>query len=335
MNSNSIGTRFLRTSAALGALVTLLYALLSPSTRTVVTHHVYELLLVAPLVIVPLGLALAGATGPTGRRSGLFRPLAYMQLPAALLLVCSLLFRPGVAAGVLALPWLLVTVLMALHGAWRLLRRQVFLPDGLTVDELAIDVGLIYIAVGGIWLVAARFGVALLGFPPIVVALTAAHFHFAGFTVSIVAGLAGKVLPRRPRRRWRIYRAAAVVATGTPILIAFGILVSPLMEMVCAFALAIALGALAVLMLASIAPLLRSILARVLLSVSALSLFVTMTLACLFAIGEFTGDHRIVTVLSTSIPHMVETHGLINVLGFAVCGLLALLIEHDRSAVAT
>src|SRR5258705_449888 len=65
------------------------------------------------------------------------------------------------------------------------------------VRELCLDAGLVFLLVGGLWATASRAAMRPLGFDDTVVLLTANHFHYAGFIVPIVAGLAGRRLPGR------------------------------------------------------------------------------------------------------------------------------------------
>jgi hypothetical protein len=55
----------------------------------------------------------------------------------------------------------------------------------------------------------------------------------------------------------------------------------------------------------------------VLLTVAGLSILATMALACLYALGEFIGFQVV------QIPLMIATHGVANVFGFSVLGLVA------------
>src|SRR5262245_43176279 len=140
------------------------------------------LLVLAPLVLVPLGLDLVLRGGPVGR---LARLTGVVQLPAALALGLAFLLPQGPAAAALALPWLLATGLVAGLGVGRLARRG-FRP----LAEVCLDAGLMFVAVGGVWAVADRLGFRPLDFEPVIVLLTATHFHYAGFALPLATGLA-------------------------------------------------------------------------------------------------------------------------------------------------
>jgi hypothetical protein len=53
---------------------------------------------------------------------------------------------------------------------------------------------MLYLPIGGAWLVASRLGIQPLGFGDTIVLLTAVHFHFAGFAAPVLAGLAGRTV---------------------------------------------------------------------------------------------------------------------------------------------
>src|SRR5262249_26528248 len=140
------------------------------------------LVVLGALVVCPLALFV---TAPTDRYPWPWRAAVWMQFPGALLLLPSFARNPGPIAGSLALPWLLITVLVALFGLLRLLshwRGQ--------VEEWAIDAGLLYLAVGGGWLILSRLGARPLDFGEPIILLTAGHFHYAGLALPILTGLA-------------------------------------------------------------------------------------------------------------------------------------------------
>ena len=104
------------------------------------------MLLLASFVVVPLGLGLAVSADPRSR-SMPWRLAVRLQGPAALALSASFAVTAGGLAGLLALPWLATTVLVALHGVWRLRRGP------RTTPEVCLNAGLVYLAVGGAWTV--------------------------------------------------------------------------------------------------------------------------------------------------------------------------------------
>jgi hypothetical protein len=268
------------------------------------------LLLLAVLVFVPLGFDLAATPDREGWNRGLYRFARFAQPLASVAAVGSFFLPPGPVAGGLAVIWFLFATLVALFGATRLLRRR-----SLAIEELCIDAGLVYIAVGGAWLTAARLGLAPLGFGGVIALLTAVHFHFAGFIAPIVAGLAGRYLARVRPSSMRLYRVAAVGIMAGPILVALGITLSPAVEVISAIILATSLTLFAGLSLFTIRPSLIDRRARFFLAISALASVVAMLFALLYALGSFLERSFV------SIPEMAIVHGCVNAL-FALGALL-------------
>ena len=291
-------------------------------------------LLLACLVIVPLGLALAAPEEAGGWRRGCWTVAVWLQLPAALCVVGGTFLPTGVVAVLLVLPWLFVTCCVALAGTLRQWNRRRLM------SEAATDAGMIYLAVGGLWTVLAFWGqdiwewilplsrsgawgretalllVRLLGFPPLIVQLTAVHFHFAGFVLPLLAGQVARV---RPGVEATV--AGLGVILGVP-LVAVGInltqLGEPGFEPWAAWFLSAAGVLTAVLHLWHAGSL--PALPRLLLTVSGVSLLLAMAFSSLYAWGRFSGLEII------GIDRMLPTHGAINALGFALPGLLGWLL---------
>src|SRR5262249_48263664 len=83
------------------------------------TAWAHALLLLAPLVLVPLGLCLVGPQQAIGKPARLWRFAVILQLPTALLLGWAFLLPQGRVAAALSLPWLATTGLLALLGLAR------------------------------------------------------------------------------------------------------------------------------------------------------------------------------------------------------------------------
>ena len=266
------------------------------------------LLLLALFTIVPLGLSLVVRTDDGNPL--LYAVLRTLQLPAAVVAALSFLAEPGIGGALLTVPWLAETGLIAILGIRRCTKRRPF-----SIRETGMDAGLVYVIVGGIWLTISRAGLTPMEFSPVIVLLTAAHFHYAGFATPIIAAQAGEFLPSAGVIR-SIYLFALWSVILNPILIALGITFSPLIEVICSILLAVGLGVLALLIIGVLLRKIENGIARIFLLISSLSLLVTMTFAVLYTWGEYRG------VAVVDIPGMVETHGIINALGFALCGLL-------------
>jgi hypothetical protein len=310
--------RINRTSALAGGAIWAIVAAATIAGRGV--GEIGVALALATLVTVPLGLSLVDETG-AGRAARLARLAAYVQPVAALAASIALALPPGPAAGLLTAPWLALTTIVALLGLARFLTHRFA-----RAEEVAIDAGLGSPAVGGGWLLASRAGLTPGGFSEPIVALTAAHFHYAGFGALILAGLAGRwQTGATVARRWA-YRAIVVGIIAAIPLVAAAI--SDLLpEPPGAILLTIALLALSALV-ATIIPRHASPLARLLLTISALAPLLPMALACAYALRDQ------FPALGLTIPVMVRYHGLVNAIGFVLCGLLGWTVarhaEFDR-----
>ena len=250
------------------------------------------LITLAALVVVPLGLCAIGASIPRT-----------LLLGCGLSLAISMWLPRGPLAGALAVPWLLVTLVVAVMGARRALAR-----GRVPLEELVIDTGCVLLAIAGVWTVAARLGIHLLGFDETWCALTAAHFHYAGFALSVLAGLCGRTraLPRP---------IAWTLIVG-PMLVALGITFSPSLEVASSWALALAALAVGALQIAEAARAAASP-SRAMLFVSGLALDGGMLLALAFSLANYLG------LAHPTIGEMLHSHAPLNAAGFALTGMLA------------
>jgi len=253
------------------------------------------LFLIAIWLVVPLGLRFLPESPPL-RLSKKLHPVA------ALLTTVSFFLPTGPLAAGLALSWLTFIALMA-SGALYILKGSLRsgAPGILHLAALGFPL------VGGVGLVASRFGYALGGFPEPIVFLTAIHFHYTGFAAPILASLSSRSLLARS--------SGLGLVGGTPLLAA-GFIFSPILKVVgvgvlCVSVLGLALGQLAQV---SSLPNRR---AKGLLALSSLAVIAGMILAAVYEHGFYTGRAWI------SIPQMAWSHGILNGVGFSLCGLLA------------
>lgn len=274
------------------------------------------LFLLAPLVTIPLGLRLALAGEGQGIAKSLFRLTLILQPAGALLALASFVFPAGLRTGALAAGWLAVTACVGLCGLVGMLQRGIPL-----LERACLNLGMVYLPFGGFWLVASRLGMHPAGFNEPIVLLTAVHFHYAAFASPLLAGMAGIALRAASGSRHKLFPAAAWSVMAAPAVLAAGwALGSPLLKLIAAFALAG--GLLMVVGLTFLViPHFRNPLGGALLVLSGLSVLAGMCLVCVYAGGEFIGMKLI------SIPQMTVSHGILNSLGFTLCGLLAWRIE--------
>ncbi|MFJ2270518.1 YndJ family protein [Streptomyces sp. NPDC087849] len=256
------------------------------------------------LVVVPVGLRLAGA--PELDRIRRLWPL--FAVPGAV----ALWLPRGGPATALAVCYALGAVLLALHAPPRLLRT--LMTSGVRAAapaEIALLTALVTPSIAATALVAERSGHTLFGFGLGILALTVPHFHFAGFAAALVSGLVCRIADS-PAGRF----AALSVPLGT-LLVLIGYFVGDWAELAGAVVLTAGMWTVALLTWRSIRGGRQDRITRLLLATSSAVLVATMALALSWALGEATG-----------LPHptltwMAATHGLGNALGFALCSVLA------------
>ncbi|MFI8521182.1 YndJ family protein [Streptomyces sp. NPDC085481] len=209
-------------------------------------------------------------------------------------------------AAALAGCYALATLALALHAPARLVVTRSLAPA-----EIAVLTALATPSVAGLALVAERAGHGLFGFELGILALTVPHFHFAGFTAALVAGLVCRTSPG-PAARF----AALSVPLGT-LLVLLGYFVDDWAELAGALVLTAGMWTVGLLTWREVRSTAPDPATRALLGVSAVVLVATMLLALSWAVGEATG------LAHPSLTWMAATHGLGNALGFALCSLLA------------
>jgi hypothetical protein len=307
----AISAKAFRRNALVGGLAWLVvWATLRP-------EWVVMILLFAPLVCIPMGLALLFGLEEPGQVSRIWPLLALAQPIGAASLIVSFIGPVGWLAAMLALPWLVVTSFLAILGLSRLMKI------GLTrLPDLSLAVGMIFLAIGGGWTMLSRFGARPLDFSDIIVLLTGVHFHYAGFALPVLTGFASKALPDR----WSKGAILGVIS-GVP-LVAIGITVgryAPLIEAMTAVWLTGACLFVCVIQ-ARLALCSASLARRGLLILSSFYLLAGMTLAGTYGIKTYLGKSWL------EIDTMILWHGSINAFGFAFLGLLGWTIGKEAKA---
>ena len=265
-------------------------------------HWTAVLLLLSPFVLVPLGLRLA-ARPDTGPDAPALRALALWAPAVAATAAGSFIPGPGSLAAVLSLPWLGFTTMVAAAGIGRLLSRRLLRDAG-----IGVDAGLIFVAVGGVWLTISRAGFNPLGFSDAIVELTAVHFHYAGFALPVVAGFAARHLSSS------LLVPAAVIVTVP--LTAIGITAGEWLKWFAANAMALA-GLSTATFLARLAAR-QSGAGRWFVGIAAVALAGGMALALGWSWSTRFGWEYL------GLDAMAAIHGSLNALGFGVVGLIAL-----------
>jgi len=255
--------------------------------------------LLAQGVIVPLALRtiarIESEEFQVFQFSSAARKLWFISLLCSL---ASLALDPGTAAAVFSVPWLVCC--MALLVKVRCVKHR------------TAGVALVYLCIGAVWLIAARMGLNPLGFSNLIAHLTAVHFHYAGFFSAFYSLLVVHHITFG-KRAASIFHFAVLIAPGC---VAAGILLSPRLELISSGVLFVSLTGLVILLLAQLRCLPASAFSKGLLLISGISFLLAMSLAVLFAWGEYTGQVLI------SVPKMIVTHGILNSIGFALCGVL-------------
>ena len=293
--------------------------------------------MLAPAVVVPLGIALAARDSSREREQpALFYRAAVCLLPLDMLASgIGWTASPGHRDAILcAAVHVVVCVLVAAYGAARAFGRlrgggfaRLFTP----LPEMAIDVGLVLLPVGSIWLLASRAAASLLGFHEPIVTLTAAHFHYAGFAAPLVIGCTGRLFALADAGAAKValaYRIGTItVCAGIP-LTAIGIMTTHAVEATAAVALACGM-LLACFLLVVVVPRRaaeRSKAAAALFAIAGVALLGTMGLAATFALTSSAGRGSTFDG-PLSVQTMIDYHGGGNALGFALCALVALTLS--------
>ena len=277
------------------------------------------LFLLAPLVIVPLGMELGRGIGG----SSWFEETARRLQPlGAVLAVVAMCLAPGKKAGVAAVGWMVVCVFMAGGGLMRLVRALRFDAGKSARATLAtLGVAQFDLAVGGAWLVASRLGMRPMGIQEPIGLLTAVHFHFAGFATATIAAATLEFAERRGIHRW--LRQLVLVVVVLPFLVAAGFVISPALKMFAALLFSVSVAGLAISVQAC-GKRAHERTARVMLQTAAGAVFAGMVLAGTYAVADFLGSDAL------TIPQMARTHGILNAIGFCLLGSLGWLAEKSR-----
>ncbi len=296
-------------SAVLGGAAWLILGALGIFTR-------FEwLLLLSPLVVVEVLVHQLDRSFQSR-----FQQYALLAQPiGATALLVSFTQPAGVRGALLALPWFFVTLLVALWGVQRVGYRG-FRP----IAALAVDAGLLYLPVGGGWLLLSRAGLTPLDFGPLIVFFTAVHFHYAGFAVATLAGLAGRAIDyTRSHRRRLWYRWSTLAIIIGPGLIAAGITLSPIVEIVSVVILTAAITSFGLGVLAWLVPRRTHPLQQLLLAIGATAVSVSMVFALVFGLSVFLERQ----LFGLTIETMVRLHGQLNAIGFALLSAVGWAID--------
>jgi len=293
----------------LGITHVLLYILLAAmlwAMPLLAYRWVHLLLLSAVLLWVPLALHWLV------HKHYLPEQLIKFILPAGLLFGLSLFINAPLYSGLLVLPWAILAIACA--GIFAFRRKPLYFHSIMVLAAFAFWV----VAVA--WAFAYQIGYRPFNFSPVIVLLTAAHFHFAGFLLALLTAF----LLRQAECAPLVLFSAVLVLVAMP-LTAAGILHThtgghPFLETIAGTIMAMgAIGiSIAFIFSASRA---ESRTVFYLRRVGGVLLSMGMVLAILFAMRPY------FPIAWLDIPFMYYTHGSLNMAGLA--SLLLSIVQSD------
>ncbi|MGI8316445.1 YndJ family protein [Halobacillus mangrovi] len=266
-------------------------------------------------VLVPLLLDEVVQQPDKNRGERWLKNVMQSSLPFAGAGAIAVTLPSGGDAGWWAAVWFFYTCLIAFGGLMRLLARG-FRP----IEEAIIDLGLIYVAVGAMWLLVSSAGWAQhLPYTESIVQLTAIHFHYAAFVLPLVTGFFGRYRAEGNRIRKRYFqRPYAVLALGIavgPFLVALGLAQGPPVETYAVALYVIVLAWLCIWWFWMSVDFKTWI--STALQLSSIILLGTMGLSFLYSLGMLYKTEWI------NIGEMFRYHGLFNAFGFSILAVLA------------
>jgi hypothetical protein len=269
----------------------------------------------AALVLVPIGIQLISIEKTVFDS---LKTVLSSHLAVAILLAVSFLLDQNRVAGCLALPyffwcfWLLVSLI--LRGP----------PFEFSLTFLMPLAAFGFLTNAAAWLVFDRFGYQPMGFLPWIVLLTGAHFHYAGFALTLSLTL---LLIENRGNRWA--KIASWGVLSGVVLTATGITTTQLgythfIETIAGVWMSVSA------FLAGIAFILRGLSeksnARFLFIIGGFSLLLGMILAFFYALRP------IFSISFLTIPTMQAIHGSLNALGFGTLTLFGFAIDSTTKA---
>ncbi|WP_175614853.1 YndJ family protein [Piscibacillus halophilus] len=278
--------RILHKLGLMNMVILAIVAILTP-------HDWYFLILTAAqLIFVPIVLSSIHET----------KQIVWFAIPAFLAVILIQLTPDSTWHAGFAAIYLIYTLAVAFEGVKRFLRR------GFThMEESFIDLGMMFLAVGGMWFFAYEAGIDT-GFSPIMTWLTGIHFHYAGFLLPVFAGILGRLYQSK------LYQWVAPALVLALVLVALGITFSTTLELISVFVYIFAIyGLIGMSFRAGYQHNVQKWLFRI----SFLALGISILFSLLYAYGNWSGYYTM------TIDFMIKFHGLTNALLFAGIGTIA------------
>lgn len=267
----------------------------------------------AALLLIPIALQMLQKLIP---QFSIPAQTPILHFLAAICLGISLFCAQGILAGILAMPYLFWCVWILLAQTNHL---KSMLKNGLDCPAIAAIFAFLFLTIAAIWLIFNRLDIEPLGFSTWIVLLTAAHFHYAGFALTLNLAL---VMARFPKIRVAHYLALGVIL-GV-FLTAIGITLTQVFENQLIETLAAVFMAVVALCVGVLFVFLGSSergLVRFLWILGGLSLVVGMLLALGYALRP------ILPIQHLTIPAMQAIHGTLNALGFGTLMLFGWVVK--------
>ncbi|CAN2251428.1 YndJ family protein [Bacillus vallismortis] len=214
--------------------------------------------------------------------------------------------------GWFALVWWIYTVFLALYALLRLRDTKIH-----RIEETSILFGLIYLAGGGFWFFAYAAHLQIMQFSPLIILLTAVHFHYSAFLIPIFNGLLGRIT----RKNRLLYSWMTWVILFSPILIALGISYSKILDVIAVGLYMAALYLQAYLVLTTA---FRNKIGKILIRLSSAVLMVTITFSMIYSLGVFRQE------VTLTINQMIWIHGFVNAFAVILPALIGWRIEGPK-----
>ncbi|QQF62430.1 YndJ family protein [Bacillus halotolerans] len=219
--------------------------------------------------------------------------------------------------GYFALIWWIYTALLALYGVLRLLKTKIH-----RIEETSILLGLVYLGGGGFWFFAYAAHLHILHFGPLIILLTAVHFHYSAFLIPIFNGLLGRV----NREKRVMYGWVTWIILLSPLLIALGITYSKTLDIL---AVGIYMAALYLNSYLIFKTAFRSKTGKVLIRLSSVVLMITICFSFIYSFGVFRQE------VTLTISQMIWIHGVVNAFGVILPALAGWRKENPQPSDAS
>lgn len=214
--------------------------------------------------------------------------------------------------GGFALIWWIYTVFIALYVVLRLWETKIH-----RIEETSVLFGLIYLAGGGFWFFAYAAHLQMMQFGPLIILLTAVHFHYSAFLIPIFNGLLGRIT----RKNRMLYSWITWVILFSPLLIALGITYSKTLDVI---AVGIYMAALYLHAFLVFTTAFRSKTGKFLIRLSSAVLMITISFSMIYSFGVFRQD------VTLTINQMIWIHGFVNAFFVILPALIGWRIEDPK-----